>query len=305
MTAIGDGVADDTTALRDSIRSGGIIATGSAARYLIHDTVTLPSGYYDFQGATIKAGAGMAGKPVIAAANTSVLRVTNLRIDCSNIAARGVYGFHLNTPGVSFDNVWVSGATEAGFYLDGCQSGRLQGLTARYCGGHGIHALSCNATTIRESLSELNNGDGVRIEPGSTGYSSGMGVLDSTIQNNAGNGITIGAGVLSPVKVRGNWIEANAGCGVQSTGKGYVSNNYILTDHTTADNWAIVLDNAARGVYSHNHMGGANNGGRVSFDNAGIANPAVAGIVFEPNYTAFTGAQSAYMLTAGGTTFPS
>ncbi len=302
VTAIGDGVTDDTTELRASLASGGI-ASASGADYLVNDTITLASGFYDFAGATIKAGPGLAGKPLMAAANTAVLRLANLRLDCAGIALRGIYGSHLNTPGVSFDNVWVSGATGDGFYLDGCQAARLSGLTARYCGGHGIHALSCNATIVRDSLSELNTGDGVHVEPGSTGYSSGMSVIDSTIQNNTGNGISVGAAVLSPVKIRGNWIEANGANGILSSGKAYATHNYILTAHVT-DNWAINITNTGRGVYVQNNLGGADNGGRVYCDNTDIADMAIAGLVIEPNYTAYTGAQSAYTRTVGGTIFP-
>lgn len=302
MTAIGNGVADDTAELRASLTSGGIV-TASGATYLVNDTITLASGFYDFSGATIKAGPGMVGKPLVAAASMAVLRLANLRIDCAGTAARGFYGFHLNTPGVSLDNVWVSGATGDGFYLDGCQAARLDGLTARYCGGHGIRALSCNATIVRDSLSELNTGDGVHVEPGATGYSSGMSLLDSTIQNNAGNGISVDAAVLSPVKIRGNWIEANAANGILSSGKAYATHNYILTAHVT-DNWAIKITNTGRGVYMHNNLGGADNGGRVYCDNTGIADMAIAGLVIEPNYTAYTGAQCAYTRTVGGTIFP-
>lgn len=200
--AIGDGVADDTSAIQAAIGSGSKTVFLPTGTYKITSTINLPDN-------TQLIGAGWQSS--ILSIEADVVGVLSRRW-CfmssfkllANFVGHSSDGLQFGTNLLEgqrsiVENVWVEGFGNDGISIRNGNLGSIQNVTVLDCGRDGIHfgieTNDCNAWTLTGMLDIRGNGrDGLHIESGAGAVTGPVShtISGVTTQNNTRYGVYVG-----------------------------------------------------------------------------------------------------------------
>ena len=151
--AVGDGVTDDTQAIKDALATCGSVWSNKPSvlyfprgNYIIKECITLDEKYLSIEGeglsnTNIISQGTHNGIDLIGSSNKNQLwgnTLRNFTLDCSNLNGTGILGKHL---GLEFmmENVYIINTNGKGLHLKSPYDCILNNVTARGCQDVGIH----------------------------------------------------------------------------------------------------------------------------------------------------------------------
>jgi hypothetical protein len=200
--AVGDGVTDDTAEIQAAINAaelvGGTVRFASKD-YLISSALTVDTDYVTLQ------GAGKESKIYNTGAGAAVILSSTEHCSIRNLLIWGDGGAYGAGSGTTY-----------GVELSASSHVKLESVDIRYNGSHGLYVHGgCWVISVVDCTIEQNVGDGIHsISPDGTEQNgNNLSVVNSSIFDNAGNGINWKAASLNVV---GCVLEANKGAGILS-----------------------------------------------------------------------------------------
>ncbi|MCK4448736.1 MAG: right-handed parallel beta-helix repeat-containing protein, partial [Candidatus Marinimicrobia bacterium] len=187
----------------------------SKKTYLINTELSLHTGSegvkFDGNFSTIKAGGAMTNVVSIGDTTTVRVQLRNLLVNANSVATYGIYMMLVTETNSLIQNCSVTGATSHGWYLRKCQVVRFENMKSYSNGGAGFLIDDCNCSIFDTIRSTANTDNGITIQK--TDYTGGCQLSNIDIENNSEHGMEI-VNTLSPVTIKGGWLEGNTKDGI-------------------------------------------------------------------------------------------